>query len=59
MEGLVRAVMAVTRLGASEAKTPVKAWEEHRVTVQETYGLLQNLIGDRIIVDESPSYTTK
>jgi amino acid adenylation domain-containing protein len=56
LEGLVRAVMEVRGCTAEEATEILGHWEEEGWTSKHAYGQLQAWLGDRILVDKTPSY---
>ncbi len=56
LEGTVRAVMEVRRLSAEDAEAELGRFERAGMTTGELYRRLQEWIGDRILVDKSPSY---
>ncbi|HKI02159.1 MAG TPA: non-ribosomal peptide synthase/polyketide synthase, partial [Thermoanaerobaculia bacterium] len=56
LEGAIRAVMEIRRCGPDEARTLMADLEERGVTTAELYGLLQEWLGERILVDKTPSY---
>ena len=56
LEGLLRAVMELKNCDANEAKALIRQYEEKDYTTQQFYALLQSWIGDKILVDKSPSY---
>jgi acyl transferase domain-containing protein/NADP-dependent 3-hydroxy acid dehydrogenase YdfG len=55
-EGLVRAVMELKRVGAAEAAAVVEGWEAGNYSTAKVFACLQDLAGDRLLVDKSPSY---
>ena len=55
-EGLIRAVMELNDCGADEAKLLLHSFEKHGMTTREMFEQLQEWVGDRLIVDKSPSY---
>lgn len=55
-EGLQRAVMELRDLDAGASKAVVEDWAARDLDVQEVYASLQDLAGDRILVDKTPSY---
>ncbi|MFM2002337.1 MAG: hypothetical protein RI963_1763 [Planctomycetota bacterium] len=57
LEGLVRVVMEVYRCDVDAARSIVQKWEADGLPTQEVYRLLQEPIGDRILVDKTPSYS--
>ncbi|HKH45903.1 MAG TPA: amino acid adenylation domain-containing protein, partial [Thermoanaerobaculia bacterium] len=56
LEGLVRAVMEVRGCDAEEAARITAAWEAGGWTSRRAYRQLQEWLGDRILVDKTPSY---
>ncbi len=54
LEGVVRAVMEIRGCSAEEAEELVAEHED--LTTLEFYGLLQEWLGDRVLVDKTPSY---
>jgi amino acid adenylation domain-containing protein len=56
LEGTLRAVMAAQGVDADAAKILMAQREDADVSVQAFYGELQSWIGDRRLVDKSPSY---
>ncbi|MBI1227883.1 MAG: amino acid adenylation domain-containing protein [Bacteroidetes bacterium] len=55
-EGLVRAVMELNHCEADDAKLLLQNFAKHGMTTFEMYEQLQEWVGDRLIVDKSPSY---
>ncbi|MEZ4934172.1 MAG: beta-ketoacyl synthase N-terminal-like domain-containing protein [Saprospiraceae bacterium] len=55
-EGLIRAVMELQNLSADEAKGLLQTFENKGMTTTEMFAQLQTWVGDRQIVDKSPSY---
>ena len=56
LEGVLRAVMEARRCGVDEARQVVDDLEARGGTTRELYGLLQEWIGDRMLVDKTPTY---
>jgi amino acid adenylation domain-containing protein len=56
LEGAIRAVMEVRGCGAEEAEALVADSEREGLTTLEFYGRLQGWLGDRVLVDKTPSY---
>jgi len=56
MEGTIRALMEASNMDATAGKLAMEAFEEADLSVKDFYGELQQLIGDKILVDKSPSY---
>ena len=55
-EGLIRALMELKQVGAAEAGAVVEAWEAGNSSTADVFASLQDLAGDRLLVDKSPSY---
>ncbi len=55
-EGLVRAVMELNHCEADEAKLLLHNFARHGMTTREMFEQMQEWVGDRLIVDKSPSY---
>jgi amino acid adenylation domain-containing protein len=56
LEGSLRAVMEVKGCDAEEAASIMRGLEERRLSTKEFYRLMQEWIGDRRLVDKTPSY---
>ncbi|MBD2257782.1 type I polyketide synthase [Pseudanabaena sp. FACHB-2040] len=56
-EGLQRALMELMQLDADATQSLVSEWMEHNAPVQAIYDKLQQLAGDRLLVDKSPTYS--
>ncbi|MCA1613498.1 MAG: amino acid adenylation domain-containing protein, partial [Acidobacteria bacterium] len=56
LEGLVRAVMELKGSDAAAATRLTEELEERGLTTKECYGLLQDWLGVRRLVDKTPSY---
>ncbi len=56
LEGLVRAVMEVRGCTSEEATEIIGRWEDEGWTARRVYGQLQEWLGERILVDKTPSY---
>ena len=57
LEGMVRAIMALRGCDAEEAKRTMEDWEGRQLTTIQCYRLMQSWLGDRILVDKTPSYS--
>jgi amino acid adenylation domain-containing protein len=55
-EGTVRALMELHRCGMEEAQRRMAGAEERDLTVQAFYREIQAVLGDRLLVDKTPSY---
>ncbi|HEY4594027.1 MAG TPA: amino acid adenylation domain-containing protein, partial [Thermoanaerobaculia bacterium] len=56
LEGLIRAVMEIHRCGPEEARLLVERCEAEDLPTRLVYRRLQEWIGDRTLVDKTPSY---
>ncbi|HKP11358.1 MAG TPA: sulfotransferase [Blastocatellia bacterium] len=56
-EGIIRAIMEIKRCDGGEAKELLEHCQERDLTIQEFYALIQKWLGDRMLVDKSPSYS--
>jgi amino acid adenylation domain-containing protein len=56
LEGLVRAVMEIRGCDAEESTEIIAGWETEGWTARRTYRQLQEWLGERILVDKTPSY---
>jgi LPS sulfotransferase NodH len=59
LEGALRAVMEARGCDARTARQIVRGHEDANTTVRDFYGLLQRWIGDRTLVDKTPSYALR
>jgi acyl-CoA synthetase (AMP-forming)/AMP-acid ligase II len=57
LEGALRAVMESKGCDGRAAERIVRDCEEKQLTVPRFYGLIQEWLGDRILVDKTPSYS--
>ncbi|MCP4149781.1 MAG: AMP-binding protein, partial [bacterium] len=57
LEGVIRAIMEMKGCEADEAKAIVAECEDKDLTVQEFYALLQEWMGEQILVEKTPAYT--
>ena len=55
-EGTIRTIMELKNCNADEAKSIMQNFEKDNLGTQDFYHVLQNWVGNRIIVDKSPSY---
>jgi len=55
-EGAVRAIMEIKRCSTGEAQTIMEAFEDQGLTSQAFYGVMQQWLGDRMLVDKTPWY---
>ncbi len=56
LEATVRAVMEAKNCDAETAKALMEDYEKRNMTIKQFYGTLQGWIGDRLLVDKTPSY---
>ncbi|WP_016950034.1 sulfotransferase [Anabaena sp. PCC 7108] len=56
LEGTIRAIMQIKNCNAEEARKLMEAYEEQNLPSKSFYGVLQEWIGDRILVDKTPTY---
>jgi len=56
LEGTIRAIMELRDCGADEAMCIMEACERQDQSTKQFYRTLQEWIGDRLLVDKSPSY---
>jgi thioesterase domain-containing protein len=56
LEGTVRAIMQIKGCDASRARAIMRECEDRRLTTQQFYRLMQDWIGERRLVDKTPSY---
>lgn len=57
LSGTVRAIMQAKGCPSAEAEQMMQAFEDQQMTTKAFYRELQGLIGDRLLVDKTPSYT--
>ncbi len=55
-EGIIRTIMELKNCNADTAKGMMQIYEEENLSTKNFYSTLQSWIGNRIIVDKSPSY---
>lgn len=55
LEGTIRAVMEIKNCSVDEARALLAKYEQKNVSVAEFYGVMQEWLGDRIIVDKTPA----
>jgi len=58
LQGTLRAIMEINKCSAEEAQEIMTRCEEEGLTVQRFYKRLQEWVGDRLLVDKSPGYST-
>ncbi len=58
LEGTIRAVMELRSCDAHEARRIMQGFERRGYSTRGFYGELQEWLGDRMLVDKSPSYAT-
>ncbi len=57
LESTIRVVMELQNCSAEEAEKIIEDFEEKNLSIPEVYGIFQNWLGSRIIVDKTPSYS--
>ncbi len=57
-EGLKRAFMALKGISAAESQALVAELTQENLSVAEAYQMLQQLAGDRLLIDKSPTYAS-
>ncbi|MDH3716818.1 MAG: FkbM family methyltransferase, partial [Planctomycetota bacterium] len=55
-EGTIRAIMDLQQCDAEEAKEIMHSYEQEGYSTKDFYLVLQECIGDRILLDKTPSY---
>ncbi len=58
-EGLKRALMSLKGIDAAESQELVDNLIKDNLSIKEVYQLLQQLAGDRTLIDKSPTYANK
>jgi acyl transferase domain-containing protein/acyl-CoA synthetase (AMP-forming)/AMP-acid ligase II/pimeloyl-ACP methyl ester carboxylesterase/acyl carrier protein len=58
-EGLKRAFMSLKNIDATESQKLVDNLIKENLSIKEVYQLLQQLAGDRLVIDKSPTYANK
>lgn len=56
LEGCVRAVMQATGKTAAESQALIDQCESDRLDIKAFYSLMQDWIGDQVLVDKTPAY---
>jgi len=56
LEGTIRTIMEIKGCNADEAKRIMRWYESKEYTTKSFYRVLQEWIGDRILIDKTPSY---
>ena len=57
-EGLKRALMALKGIDAAQSQTLVDELIQANYSVQQVYQMLQQLAGDKLLIDKSPTYAS-
>lgn len=57
LEGAIRAIMAIKGCDAGEAKSIMQGFENQRLSTRQFYGVMQEWIDGRTLVDKTPAYT--
>ena len=56
LEGNIRALMQIKNSGLEDAQSLMQQLEEQKIPTHEYYRMIQNWLGERILVDKTPSY---
>ncbi|MCH6257187.1 amino acid adenylation domain-containing protein [Puniceicoccaceae bacterium K14] len=56
LEGTVRSLMELTGVDVDGAKSMMERYENQNMSVKEFYSVMQDRLGDRLLVDKTPSY---
>ncbi|MBK1989432.1 sulfotransferase [Sphaerospermopsis aphanizomenoides BCCUSP55] len=56
LEGTIRAIMQIKNCSPEEARKLMEAYEVQGLSTKSFYGILQEWIGNRILVDKTPTY---
>jgi amino acid adenylation domain-containing protein len=56
LEGTIRALMEINGASADDARETIEEFERQKLPTQQFYLRLQQWIGDRMLVDKTPSY---
>jgi phthiocerol/phenolphthiocerol synthesis type-I polyketide synthase E len=56
-EGIVIALMEVMNIGENECRALVEEMVQKNMSIREVYHILQQAVGDRILVDKTPRYS--
>jgi acyl carrier protein len=56
LTGTIRAIMRLRSCGADEAEEILRSCEDQAMPTHDFYSLLQELIGERLLVDKTPIY---
>ncbi len=56
LEGTLRALMQINQCDADEARALMQQCEGEQLTTKQFYALLQSWLGNRVLVDKTPSY---
>ncbi|NEQ79120.1 MAG: SDR family oxidoreductase [Moorea sp. SIO2I5] len=57
LEGTIRALKQIKNCTTEEAKCLMQEFEEQEVNTKQLYAIIQQYIGDKILVDKNPIYT--
>jgi acyl transferase domain-containing protein/acyl-CoA synthetase (AMP-forming)/AMP-acid ligase II/predicted alpha/beta-fold hydrolase len=55
-EGLIRTLMELKDLDAEASQFLINQWIEDNLSIAQLYQILQELAGDRLLIDKSPTY---
>jgi hypothetical protein len=56
LQGTIRALMQIKGCSVEQAQPMMEAYEKQQLTAKQFYHLLQEWIGDRILVEKTPTY---
>jgi amino acid adenylation domain-containing protein len=56
-EGVIRTIMQIKQCDVDEARHILETFKKQQITTKTFYAILQEWIGDKILVDKSPIYT--
>lgn len=59
LEGNIRALMQLKNIGPEDAQSLMQQLEEQKMPTQEYYRMMQNCLGERILVDKTPFYAVR
>ena len=57
LEGAIRTIMQIKGCNSEEAMALLEELEEQNLTTKQLYRLMQQWLGDKILVDKTPSYS--
>jgi amino acid adenylation domain-containing protein len=57
LEGVIRAIMEIKGIDAHQAKNIMEEFETRDLTCREFYRVLQQWLGERMLIEKTPAYT--